>query len=333
MLDNNLEYDNTAGVSVIICCYNSAARLPATLQHLAQQILPPGFSMEIILVNNASTDNTVSLAEETWKKFDLKNGQSKVVDEPKAGQMFARIKGAQEAKFETLVFCDDDNWLDENYVSLAYRLLQKDGMIGAGGGQNLPVTNADAYPEWFDEYKDNYGLGIPAEKSGDVSNKTFVLGAGLITRKSLFLKIFTNEYPSLLNGRDGKKLSTGDDFEYCKRLLLWDYKLYYDENLKLQHFIPKERLTIEYRDKLMQGIKEAGKILMEYDLAIHIYKKNKNKNRWRLLLLSPFRILFSKLGLSKRVTADEQLTFFYSLPIQFNSNPVRSIIKKFIHHK
>jgi glycosyltransferase involved in cell wall biosynthesis len=333
MLDNNLEYDNTAGVSVIICCYNSAARLPATLQHLAQQILPPGFSMEIILVNNASTDNTVSLAEETWKKFDLKNGQSKVVDEPKAGQMFARIKGAQEAKFETLVFCDDDNWLDENYVSLAYRLLQKDRMIGAGGGQNLPFTNADAYPEWFEEYKDKYAIGVPAEKSGDVTYKTFVLGAGLITRRFLFLKIFDDKYPSLLNGRDGNKLSTGDDFEYCKRLILWGYKLYYDENLKLRHFIPKERLTIEYRDKLMQGISEAGKILREYDLAIHIYTKNKNKNRWRLLLLAPSRILFSKLGLSKRVTADEQLTFFYSLPIQINSNSVRSIIKKFIRHK
>ncbi len=133
--------------------------------------------------------------------------------------------------------------------------------------------------------------------------------------------------------RDGKKLSTGDDFEYCKRLLLWGYELYYDENLELQHFIPEERLTIEYRERLMQGIAEAGEILKEYDLAIRVYKKNKNKNKWRLLLLSPFRILFSKIGLSKRILVDEQLTFFYLRPFQFNTNSVRSIIKKFVQSK
>ena len=51
--------------------------------------------------------------------------------------MFARMKGAATAQFETLVFCDDDNWLDKNYVLLAFELLQKDKMIGAAGGKKF----------------------------------------------------------------------------------------------------------------------------------------------------------------------------------------------------
>ncbi len=130
-----------------------------------------------------------------------------------------------------------------------------------------------------------------------------------------------------------KALSTGDDFEYCKRLLLWGYKLWYDEKMVLQHFIPKERLTVDYRERLMQGILDAGIILNTYDLAIRVYRKNMNKNKFRLLLLSPFRILFTKLGWSKRVQVDEKLTFFYLSPFQFKRDYEKSIIKKFIHHK
>ncbi|MDQ2719282.1 MAG: glycosyltransferase family 2 protein [Bacteroidota bacterium] len=321
------------GASVIICCYNSALRLPQTLQHLAKQVIPQNFFVEIILVDNASTDNTVETANKIWNEFEPKNITIKVINEPKPGQMFARKTGVRNAGFECIIFCDDDNWLCENYIFLAHQLISEDKTIGAAGGQNLPVTNVDGYPKWFEEYKDKYGLGIPAKNSGDVSYKTFVLGAGMATRKSLFYQIFDNRYPTLLNGRNGDKLSTGDDFEYCKRLLLWDYKLYYDENMILYHFIPKERLTLEYRKRLQSGIDEAGIILSEYDLAIRVHKKIKNKNNIRLFILSPFRILLTQMGLSKRVAVDEKLIFFYLAPILVRSNSVKGQIKKFIHHK
>ncbi len=63
----------SSGASVIVCCYNSAARLPHTLAHLAGQIVPEDFFWEIILVNNASTDNTVECATAIWNKLQPKN--------------------------------------------------------------------------------------------------------------------------------------------------------------------------------------------------------------------------------------------------------------------
>lgn len=324
---------NHTGITVIICCYNSAARLPLTLGHLAAQVVPPDFFWEIILINNASTDNTADCAKNIWGQTLPANASCKIVDEPRPGQMHARKRGAREAKFEYLLFCDDDNLLDKNYVYLAWQTMVKNKQVGAAGGQNFPVTDIAEYPEWFDEYKDKYATGIPAETSGDVSHRGFVLGAGLITRKSLFLKALDDRYPSLLNGRNGEKLSTGDDFEYCKRLLLWDYRLYYEQGLRLAHFIPKERLTIQYRDRLMDGIREATKILTLYDEALVIHNKNKHKNKWRLFLLTPLRILFVKSGLSRRHLPTEQLVLFYVAPFSVKADPVRTSIKNFLNRK
>lgn len=321
-------------VAVIICCYNSVDRLPQTLKHLAQQVVPEDFYWEIMLVNNASTDNTVACAKEIWSSFEPSaNVTFRITDESRPGQMYARKRGVLEAKAECLIFCDDDNWLNERYVFLAVKMMEQDPLFGAGGGQNIPATDAPAYPDWWDEYQDKYALGIPAAESGEVTQRGFVLGAGLVTRRSLFLKINSEKYPSLLSGRNGEVLTTGDDFEYCKRLMLWGYKLYYENGMVLTHFIPKERLTVPYREKLMWGILEAGKVINEYDHALYLYRKNKHKNRWRLLFLAPFRILCSHLGLSGRKLIDEELTYFYLAPFKVKSTPARMFIKKFMHRQ
>ncbi|MBV8253038.1 MAG: glycosyltransferase [Chitinophaga sp.] len=321
------------GVSVIICCYNSSERIGDTLRHLANQQVPPDVPWEILLINNASTDDTILTAMETWAQCAPSNAVFRVITEVQPGQMYARKRGAQEALFEFLLFCDDDNWLHKDYVMHTYRVMQQDDTIGAAGGRNYPVTNADEYPEWFETYKDKYAIGIPANASGDVSHRGFVLGAGLITRKSLFLLINQDTYPSLLNGRNGNSLTTGDDFEYCKRLLLWDFKLYFDKELEMQHFIPRERLTIDYRDRLMAGIEQAGKVLYQYDRAIYLHRKNRRKNRWRLLFMSPFRLIISKTGLSSRKFEDEWLTFYYLAPFQVRGSKAQASIKSFLTAK
>jgi glycosyltransferase involved in cell wall biosynthesis len=323
--------DSPEGISVIICCYNSADRLPQTLKHLAAQKIPPELNWEIILIDNASNDQTAESAVNIWKSLSGLSSRLKIFFEAKPGQQFARLRGVKEAKYDLIIFCDDDNWLDSSYLFFASETMRRNKNIGAAGGQNRPATDADEYPEWFDEYSDKYALGIPAPKSGDITSRGFVLGAGMVTRKSLFLDMYQEKYPSLLKGRKGESLSTGDDFEYCKRLLLRGYRLYYEEKMRLTHFIPGERLSISYRERLMKGILDAGQVLNEYDLAIRVLNRFKTKNRLRLICLTPFRILLVRMGLTNRVLIDEQLTLYYLSPFNANKNSVRRKIKDFIY--
>jgi hypothetical protein len=111
------------------------------------------------------------------------------------------------------------------------------------------------------------------------------------------------------------------------------YRLYYEEKMKLTHFIPGERLSISYRERLMMGILDAGQVLNEYDLAIRVVNRFKYKNRMRLVLLTPFRILLVRLGLMNRVLIDEELTLYYLSPFNANKNPVRRKIKDFIYRR
>jgi glycosyltransferase involved in cell wall biosynthesis len=328
-----IKQSSLQGISVIVCCYNSVVRLPDTLAHLARQNVSGNLKWELLIVDNASTDQTAETARRIWAGLKQKAGILRVLHESKPGQQFARLRGANESSYDLIIFCDDDNWLDPEYLNLASEIMRSNDTIGAAGGFNMPATDAGQYPDWFNSYSDKYALSIPGTQTGDVSGRGFVLGAGMVTRKSLFLNMYPDKYPSLLKGRKGESLSTGDDFEYCKRLLLRGYRLYYSEHMKLTHFIPGERLTIEYRDRLMRGIGDAGLVLNEYDLAIRVVNRFKNKNRFRLLLLTPFRIALVRLGLMNRVLIDEQLTLYYLSPFYANKNPVRKKIKAFIYKR
>src|SRR5438067_13925901 len=98
------------GVSVIVCCHNSAARLPPTLQHLAKQRLPDLTPWEVLLINNGSTDDTCAVAGQVWRT-EGSPAPMRIVDQPKLGLSYARERGIATASYDTLVFVDDDNWL------------------------------------------------------------------------------------------------------------------------------------------------------------------------------------------------------------------------------
>ena len=58
----------TASVSVVLCCHNSVQRLPSTLKYLAAVNVPPGVDWEVLVVDNASTDDTAACAGEQWAR-------------------------------------------------------------------------------------------------------------------------------------------------------------------------------------------------------------------------------------------------------------------------
>lgn len=257
------------GVSVIICCYNSSQRLPETLKHLALQQVPSNIAWEVVIVNNASNDATVEVANEEWRKYNLQQVGFTIVDQPIPGLNSAREKGASEAAFEYIIFCDDDNWLEKNYVATAFQIMEADTKIGAGGGQSSAVSDSE-FPGWFDEFKHGYAIGEQASETRDTTSRLSVWGAGMVTRKSLYLSSFPENFPSLLTDRKGNQLSAGGDSEYVMRLIFSGYSLFYNENLIFKHFIPSERLTSGYRDKLFRGFEDSGVILIPYSRQAQI---------------------------------------------------------------
>src|SRR6266849_3866937 len=135
------------GVSVIVCCHNSASRLPATLTHLAGQRCEGRFPWEVILVDNASSDGTARFAREFWP-HDAP-GSLRVVLEARLGLAYARRRGVSEANYEFLSFVDDDNWVCPNWVQLVWKLMMQHPDVGACGGFCIAKCELPP-PAWYE---------------------------------------------------------------------------------------------------------------------------------------------------------------------------------------
>lgn len=235
---------NKLGVSIVICCYNSAARLPQTLHHLASQKVSPEICWEVIVVDNASTDNTAQIALELWP-LDFPT-PLRVVREPQPGLSFARRRGFEEAQYEFVSFVDDDNWVANNWVETVYEIMISRPEVGACGGRSTAAFEREA-PDWFETFQSSFAVGDQAEEEADITeSRGWLWGAGLNIRKTAWEQLVRSGFQFLLSDREGAKLSAGGDNELCYGLRLLGWRLYYSPKLELIHFIPKGRITWKY---------------------------------------------------------------------------------------
>jgi glycosyltransferase involved in cell wall biosynthesis len=137
------------GITVIICTFNGADRLTKTIEHIARQTFSVDVKWEVILADNGSTDGSREIALINWNRHSLSKVPLRVIVESKAGKIYALQHAIQQATYEYLVICDDDNWLSSEYLETAYKLLEAMPEIGAIGGYGIPVTNGMQLPEWL----------------------------------------------------------------------------------------------------------------------------------------------------------------------------------------
>lgn len=308
------------GVSIVICCYNSAKRLPQTLLHIAKQKIPETIACELIVVDNNCTDDTVAVVNSIWKEL-ASSIPLTIIEEKTPGLSSARHKGVASANYEYIIFCDDDNWLEENYCKTVFEILDTYKNIGAVGGQSTAITDhPNGLPDWFENAKFAYAVGKQASISGDISNRMYLWGSGLGFRKTVYQKVYST-LPSLLSDRNGKELSSGGDSECCIRFLLLGYQLYYDERLEFVHFIPSEKLTPLFYEKLEQSFEVAHIVLYYYRLKYSINKMFFFKKAF-CVLKSCYNIFLASFIFSKKKHNQyNKLMLLFSVGIYCSSLP------------
>jgi glycosyltransferase involved in cell wall biosynthesis len=226
------------GISVIVCCYNSEERLPETLSFLAKQKVDPLISWEVIVVDNASTDNIKQVAFECRKAFGDVEVNLRIIDQPIAGLSNARSKGIEAALFDVIILCDDDNHLNPDYVVTAYRLMYEHTQVGIIGGWVKPKL--PFYPgRWIEDFYGALAIGKQGATSEYVN---WVFGAGMIVRKQMLYELTARKISLLLSDRKGSKQSSGGDAELCSISRFIGYKVYYSPELILHHSIAAKRL-------------------------------------------------------------------------------------------
>jgi glycosyltransferase involved in cell wall biosynthesis len=268
----------SVGVSIIICTHNGKNRLPIVFDYINNLQIPVQVNWEVLIVDNASTDGTSDWIDE----LKLSKKTSFIlfcIHEKKPGLNYARITGAKYANYEWLLFCDDDNLLDCNYIKFWYDCLLNHTNLGALGGKGIPLTEHPR-PDWFIEYSHSFAVGPQYSKNGFISKGSALYGAGLFVLKTPILQIVDKGFNMIMSDRESGKLTSGGDLEWCYLLQLCGLQLYYDDRLIFQHKLDASRLTWFYYKKLKAGIASGVGLLEPY----HYFFKNYYKNSFLFLI-------------------------------------------------
>lgn len=104
---------SSPNVSIVICTRNNAESLGITLRAFQQMQIPKEWNLELIIVDNASIDQTADVVKHTALGFRIK-----YYFEPEKGLSKARNAGLSAACGEVILFTDDDvvpcdDWIEK----------------------------------------------------------------------------------------------------------------------------------------------------------------------------------------------------------------------------
>ena len=137
--------DFTPGVSIIIPCFNEEEWINRTILSCINQSYPAE-KLEVIVVDDGSTDQSVAKIKETIDSVAAIVGESvrkrlfHLVQPQNAGKREALIRGALAAKHELVVFVDSDSFVDPFAIYNLVQPFQDEDMGGVSGRTDVANT-------------------------------------------------------------------------------------------------------------------------------------------------------------------------------------------------
>jgi glycosyltransferase involved in cell wall biosynthesis len=241
------------GLSVIICSHNPRRDyLRRVLDALRDQSLSKD-CWQLLLVDNASERRLADEWDLSW------HPHAHHVREDRLGVAFARVRGFHESLGDIIIYVDDDNVLDPNYLRFAQQAMAEDASLGACGGKVIAEYEAPP-PAWFGRISVSlaccdYG---PAAKyfswiGLDQSQRKFPYGspntAGIVLRREayqVYIDAVADDPTRLRLGRRGRDLASGEDNDIVLTIMSHGYRSAYLPQLLIRHLIPSRRVRPGY---------------------------------------------------------------------------------------
>lgn len=239
-------------VSVIICSYNGAERLPRALASLAALQLPPSLRWEVIVVDNHSTDETREVATRFARQLPIR-----CVTEPRQGVSAARNRGVAEATGDLIAFTDDDVEVDSRWLQYLTGAATEQPEAAFLGGKILPRWPLPP-PSWLAEHSRtllsgpvvHYDRGeephfLPADE------RWMFYGANMAFRAAVFRTGY--RFDERL-GRQPGTLISGEETELMMRIARKGGRGFYVPEAVVYHPVPLERMTESYLRRWFVGM-------------------------------------------------------------------------------
>lgn len=222
-------------VSVIICSFNRAVLLSKCLDHLVLHAKEYAAKLEVIVVDNGSTDQTKQVVH---KRLGTTPFELLYVSESKAGLSNARNKGAEVAKAEWLFYLDDDGLVVENTFDQLFHTIHSFDFDFFGG--SYKAYHASNPPDWLPTTFGN--KNISATKTGSLNGDT-ISGGIMVIKKSVLL-----DQGGFLNtlGMRANAIGYGEEVELQVRLQKAGYKLGINPDFLMLHLVGVHKYDVAW---------------------------------------------------------------------------------------
>lgn len=250
-------------LTLITCFHNSVLRLDRYFEALRKLDIQ-GVQLDLVLVDNASTDETLRRLEAGARAFEF---PAQVLQEFKPGLMHARCAAMLAATGDMVLFLDDDNEPQADYLQELKRLRGRFPQAAFYCGNSLPPPEYGV-PE---ELLKVAGVVAMREERGEfefdlvsVQHANGPWGAGLCGPRQLLARACKEwqNTDQVIKGRTGNGLSGGEDFWMVNCVCRENRRIVFSDKLVLIHRINPCRLRPEH---LVMVIFQGG-----FDWPIHL---------------------------------------------------------------
>jgi glycosyltransferase involved in cell wall biosynthesis len=213
-----------------------------------------------VVVDNHSDEPVADRVDLSWRSA------ARIVREETLGLTPARLRGIRETTGELLIFVDDDNVLDADFLEMTLWVSKEKPFLGSWSGQCRPGFE-ERPPEWTRPY---WGNLVIRQFDEDVWSNlprlpdSMPCGAGLCVRRDValrYLYLHESGKRSFQFDRTGDTLFSGGDNDLAACACDIGLGLGLVAALKLQHLIPPQRLTADYISRLAEGIAFSSTLL------------------------------------------------------------------------
>ena len=274
--------------SVIIACYNSEKYLDETINSLINQSFSFGSNIQLILVDDGSTDNTAQICEKYVKLYP---DNIVYIYQKNQGQGSARNLGLQYVKGKYVNFLDSDDKFSGNTFYSVYEFFEKNY-------EKIDFVSVPMF--FFDKYEGQHPLNYKFEEDKVINlckdwNYPQLSASSAFFKKELFSEF---QFPeSLVNSEDtlmiNKMLLKNPNYGVVNKAIYW-YRKRSDESSTIDLSSSKKEF---YMNRLNNYFKEL--------INLSIEKYGKVVNFIQYLIVYDIQWMFLVENISEILTIDE----------------------------
>jgi glucosyl-dolichyl phosphate glucuronosyltransferase len=253
-------------VSIIICTYNRADILKLCLNSIVKHAGVYINKLEIIIVDNNSSDHTLQVANEFNILLPIR-----YFFEAKQGLSMARNCGGENARYEWLFYLDDDGMIQKDtFYQLFHTIETYDFDVFGGTYEALYLSSK---PEWISN-----DFGTKKVKATSIKNldEDTIEGGIMVIKKTVFDQV--GKFNRSL-GMNGKTIGYSEESDFFFRAKNIGFDLGINPFFKIHHIVGCHKYKVLWHLKAYYAL---GRDKINDDLEISIF---------RTFILFPFRTL------------------------------------------